>query len=107
MGSTQIADTGDTTTPHEQWCLVYDRRTGDLVHVHQYIALSGSDHALSEDELAPQAVEQALKASEGANRHFEKDQLDVAYPADDTPLDFSYRHSVDRESGAIRYEKWS
>jgi hypothetical protein len=108
MGSTQIAGTGDTA--HEQWCVVYDRRTGAVEHIHQYIALSGSDQALSEDELASQAIEQAEQASqafEQANKRFDKDFLDVAHPADDTPLDFTNRYSVDLESGSVRYEKLS
>ena len=108
MGSTQIAGTGDTGTPHEQWCVIYDRRTGDVVHLHQYIALSGSDHALSADELASQAFEKAELASqqviEQATARVDKDVMDVAHPAEDTPLDYTYRYSVDLESGRIRYE---
>ena len=103
MESTQIAGTGDTVTPHEQWCVLYDRRTGAVVHLHQYIALSGSDQALSQEELATQAVEQALQATEGT-RLFEKYYVNVAHPADDMPLDYSKRYSVDLESGRIRYE---
>ena len=99
MGSTQIAGTGDT--PHEQWCVVYDRRTGAVVHIHQYIALSGSDQALSADDLASQAIEQA------AERVFDKDFFDVAHPAHDTPLGFNNHYSVDLESGSVRYEKLS
>ncbi len=95
MGSTQVAGTSDT--PYKQWCVVYDRRTGAVVHIHQFIALS-SDEARSEDELASQAIEQAT-------RRFGKDFLEVAHPEDATPLDSNTRYSVDLESGAVRYEK--
>jgi hypothetical protein len=105
MVSTQIAGTGDT--PHQQWCVVYDRCTGAVVHIHQYIALSGDQEALSADELASQAIERALQATEEANRRFDKDDLDAAHPADDTPLDFNNRYSVDPESGSVRYEQRS
>jgi hypothetical protein len=105
MGSTQIA--GIDYTPHEQWCVVYDRRTGAVVHIHQYIALSGDQEALSADELASQAIEQALQVTEEADRRFEKDYVDVAHPADDTPLDFNNRYSVDLESRSVRYEQRS
>lgn len=105
MGSTQIAGTGDT--PHEQWCVVYDRRTGDVVHIHQYVALSGIDYALSEDDLASQAIEQASQAIEQATKHFDKYYLNVAHPADDTPLESTNRYSVNLESGSVRYEKLS
>src|SRR4051794_6331137 len=108
MGSTQIAGTGDTVTPHEQWCVIYDRRTGDVVHLHQYIALSGSDHALSADELALQAFDKAEQASqqtiEQATVRVDKDVMDVAHPAAYTPLDFSKRYRVDLESGEVRSE---
>jgi hypothetical protein len=98
MGSIQIAGTG--ITPYKQWCVVYDRRTGAVVHIHQYIALSGSDEARSADELGSQAMEQATE-------RLDSEFLDVAHPADDTPLESNTRYSVDLESVSVRYEKES
>jgi hypothetical protein len=95
MQSTEIAPKGDA--PYTQWCVVYDRRTGAVVHIHQHIAVSSKD-ALSAGQLTSQAMEQASK--ERGNEFF-----DVAHPADDTPLEVNTRYRVELESGRIRCDK--
>lgn len=94
MESTEFQGKGEA--PQTQWCLVYDRRTGAVVHIHQYIAAS-RDEAGSPNQLASQAIEQASKRQ---GREF----LEVAYPADDAPLDFNARYRVDPASARVSSE---
>jgi hypothetical protein len=90
---------GQHDSPHTQWCVVYDRRTGAVVHIHQNIAVSSND-ACSASELESAAIEQA-------DRRLDREFLSTARPADDTPLDFNARYRVDLESGSVRREPLS
>jgi hypothetical protein len=88
---------GKPDAPHTQWCVVYDRRTGAVVHIHQYVAASRAD-ACTCEQLAEQAMEQATR------RHG-RECLEVAYPSEDIALDFNARYRVDPGSGEVRSEK--
>ena len=39
---------------HRQWCVFYNEKTGEIVHVHEYLAAS-SDMAISQNDLEAQA----------------------------------------------------
>jgi hypothetical protein len=85
----------DREEPRTQWCLVYDRRTGAVVHIHQFIA-AAPDGVVSPERLASQAIEQASKRQ---GQEF----LEVAYP-DDVSLDINARYRVDPASGRVTSE---
>lgn len=93
----QVTETaGDADAGHVQWCVVYDSRSGAVIHVHQHIALSRKE-ACATEALASEAIEQAAK------RHG-SEFLCVAEPADDVPLDYNARYRVDLGSGHVLWE---
>lgn len=77
-----------------EWCVVYDVRTGKVVHIHQVVFAEAREPRSSE-ELEQEALEMA------AGRH-PRENLRVAHPSGDIQLapDLDYR--VDTQSGRLR-----
>ena len=94
------------SAPYRQWCVVYDYRTGAVIHTHEYIALSQKE-ACPLDELAEQAIEQAVCAIEQApiDLGLDEEFLKVGYPSEDTPLEPDIRYYVDLKSGNVLWKK--
>jgi hypothetical protein len=104
--SPEIFSTDPSQSPTTQWCVVFDTRTGNVVHVHQFIALRSAD-ALSREELAELALGQvssgdlepaeALPSRDAPDRGY----LDVAWPAADVRLGSGERLHVDLETRQV------
>ena len=89
--------------PLTQWCLVYDRNTGAVVHIHQHISFGRS--RAPEADLAEAALEHAVQTLEEARADYERDSLRVAHPPEEISLSPELIYRVDVDSGRVRAER--
>jgi hypothetical protein len=77
-----------------QWCMIYDKRTGEIIHTHQFYPLSYNDY--SKDDLEKIAIE-FLSPENKSNMEF----LDVFHPPKDLDLDPRMNYKIDLESQSL------
>jgi hypothetical protein len=79
-----------------QWCVVYERDTGAIVHIHQFVPTSAQDR-WSTDELERVAREAAVRFHPGI-------ALNILHPAEGTKLNPRLRYRVDPKSQSLLTE---
>jgi hypothetical protein len=93
---TNLIESTEADEPNiSQWCLVYDTRTGKVVHAHQFFALSKS--ALMSQE----RLEHAALAEIAPHLRKETSSFAVFHPTSDEPFEPMQRYRVDVKSGAL------
>ena len=78
-----------------QWCMVYDKRTGEIIHTHQFYPLSNND-LYSKDDLEKIAIE-FLSPESKSNMEF----LGVVHPPKDLVLDPNMIYKINLESQSL------
>ena len=95
-GFTNLIESTEADEPSvSQWCLVYDKRTGSVVHVHQFFALSKS--ALMSQE----RLEQAALAEIAPPLRKETSSLAVFHPNTGEPFEPMRSYRIDAKSGTL------
>jgi len=75
-----------------QWCMIYDKRTGEIIHTHQFLPLSSDDY-YSKEDLEKKAIE-FLSPENKKNLEF----LNVFHPPKDLHFDPSMNYKINLES---------
>jgi len=109
----EISSTDPSIPQASEWCVVFDARTGDVVHIHQVIALGGSAlpprAEIAEQALSHVPPSEMFGPAEGLARGEipSRASLEVAFPAENIrPEDVgpwsSQRLRVDLDTRQIR-----
>jgi hypothetical protein len=78
-----------------QWCMIYDKRTGEIIHTHQFLPLSSND-LYSKEDLEKIAIE-FLSPDSKSNMEF----LGVFHPPKDLNLDPNMKYKINVESQSL------
>ena len=78
-----------------QWCMIYDKRTGEIIHTHQFLPLSSNDF-YSKEDLEKIAIG-FLSPENKRNMEF----LNVFHPPKDLDLDPSMNYKINLESQSL------
>ena len=78
-----------------QLCMIYDKRTGEIIHTHQFLPLSSNDFYSNED-LEKIAME-FLSPENKKNMEF----LNVFHPPKDLELDPSKKYKINLQSNSL------
>ncbi len=91
---------------YRKWCVVYDYRTGAVMHIHQNIAPS-KEEICPPNKLAEDAIKQATNAMERVpiDLACDKEFLKVGHPSEDTPLEPDIYYYVDLESNKVLWKR--
>ena len=84
---------GEIKFEHQQWCVFYDRGSGRVVHVHEYLARS-RDNAVTAGEL----IEQARRT---VGDRLDHERVRVFHPPEGMRLDANAIYAVDVKEGKL------
>ena len=78
-----------------QWCLIYERRTGKVVHIHQFLPLT------TDDLMSHEALEKAALAELAPDSHPNADSFGVFHPKANAVLEPNVEYVIDLKSHSL------
>ena len=87
-----VESTEDVELAEAQWCLIYEKPTGKVIHIHQFLPLTANDR------MPPEELEKAAMTALEPERRGQTDILGVFHAQSGDRLEPGMIYSVDPDS---------